>query len=393
MDIHEYQAKELLSKFGVPIARGGLAYSPEQATYRANEIGGSVWVVKAQIHSGARGKAGGIKICRNDNEIWEAADSLLGKRLVTNQTGPQGKLVSRLYIEEGTQIDKEYYLSFVMDRGQERIVVVASSAGGMDIEEISANNPDSLLRIVVDPAVGMQAFQARELTFGLGIEPDLVNKFERTILGCYRAFRDLDATMVEINPLVVTKERSLVALDAKMSFDTNALFRRPQISELRDKSQEDPRETYASDRGLSYVGLDGDIGCVVNGAGLAMATLDMIKLAGGEPANFLDIGGGASPERVQKSFRAVLKDSKVKALLVNVFAGINRCDWVAKGVVDAVKELEIKMPVVVRLAGTNVEEGRKIIAESGLSVISADSLRDAAEKAVAAASQAPNATA
>lgn len=388
MNIHEYQAKELLAKFGVPIPRGGLAYSPEQATYRANEIGGSVWVVKAQIHSGARGKAGGIKICRSDEEIWEAADSLLGKRLVTNQTGPQGKLVSRLYIEEGTNIDKEYYLSFVMDRGQERIVVVASAAGGMDIEEISAKNPDSILRVVVDPAVGMQAFQARELTFGLGVEPDLVNKFERTILGCYRAFRDLDATMVEINPLVVTAERSLVALDAKMSFDTNALFRRPQISELRDKSQEDPRETYASDRGLSYVGLDGNIGCVVNGAGLAMATLDMIKLAGGEPANFLDIGGGASPERVQKSFRAVLKDSNVKALLVNVFAGINRCDWVAKGVVDAIKELDIKLPVVVRLAGTNVEEGRRIIAESGLSVINADSLRDAAEKAVAAARQA-----
>jgi malate-CoA ligase subunit beta len=389
MDIHEYQAKELLAKFGVPIARGGLAYSPEQATYRANEIGGSTWVVKAQIHSGARGKAGGIKICRTDDEIWEAADSLLGKRLVTNQTGPQGKLVSRLYIEEGTNIAKEYYLSFVMDRGQERIVVVASSAGGMDIEEISAKQPDSILRVVVDPAVGMQAFQARELTFGLGVEPDLVNKFERTILGCYRAFRDLDATMVEINPLVVTAERSLVALDAKMSFDANALFRRPQISELRDKSQEDPRETYASDRGLSYVGLDGDIGCVVNGAGLAMATLDMIKLAGGEPANFLDIGGGASPERVQKSFRAVLKDANVKALLVNVFAGINRCDWVAKGVVDAIRELEIKLPVVVRLAGTNVEEGRKIIAESGLSVINADNLRDAAEKAVAAARQAP----
>ncbi|CFX12211.1 succinyl-CoA synthetase, beta subunit [Candidatus Filomicrobium marinum] len=387
MDIHEYQAKELLAKFGVPIARGGLAYSPEQATYRANEIGGSVWVVKAQIHSGARGKAGGIKICRTDDEIWEAADSLLGKRLVTNQTGPQGKLVSRLYIEEGTNIAKEYYLSFIMDRGQERIVVVASSSGGMDIEEISEKQPDSILRVVVDPAVGMQGFQARELTFGLGIEPDLVNKFERTILGCYRAFRDLDATLLEINPLVVTGERSLIALDAKMSFDANALFRRPQISELRDKSQEDPRETYASDRGLSYVGLDGDIGCVVNGAGLAMATLDMIKLAGGEPANFLDIGGGASPERVQKSFRAVLKDSNVKALLVNVFAGINRCDWVAKGVVDAITELDIKLPVVVRLAGTNVEEGRKIISESGLSVINADSLRDAAEKAVAAARQ------
>ena len=385
MDIHEYQAKELLSKFGVPIPRGGLAYSPEQATYRANEIGGSVWVVKAQIHAGARGKAGGVKICRSDEEIWEAADTLLGKKLVTTQTGPQGKLVSRLYIEEGTNIDKEIYLSLVMDRAKERIVVCASAAGGMDIEEITESDPDSVLNVVVDPAVGMQGFQAREIAFGLGIEPELVNKFERTILGCYRAFRDLDATMVEVNPLVITQEGAVVALDAKMSFDDNALFRRPQISELRDKSQEDPRETYASDRGLSYVGLEGDIGCIVNGAGLAMATLDMIKVAGGEPANFLDIGGGASPERVQKSFRAVLRDSNVKAVLVNVFAGINRCDWVAKGVVLAVQELDIKVPVVVRLAGTNVEEGRKIIAESGLTLRAAESLRDAAEKAVAAA--------
>jgi len=385
MDIHEYQAKELLSKFGVPIPRGGLAYSPEQATYRANEIGGSVWVVKAQIHAGARGKAGGVKICRTDEDIWEAADTLLGKKLVTTQTGPQGKLVSRLYIEEGTNIDKEIYLSLVMDRAKERIVVCASAAGGMDIEEITESDPDSVLNVVVDPAVGMQGFQAREIAFGLGIEPELVNKFERTILGCYRAFRDLDATMVEVNPLVITQEGAVVALDAKMSFDDNALFRRPQISELRDKSQEDPRETYASDRGLSYVGLEGDIGCIVNGAGLAMATLDMIKVAGGEPANFLDIGGGASPERVQKSFRAVLRDSNVKAVLVNVFAGINRCDWVAKGVVLAVQELDIKVPVVVRLAGTNVEEGRKIIAESGLTLRAAESLRDAAEKAVAAA--------
>jgi len=385
MDIHEYQAKELLSKFGVPIPRGGLAYSPEQATYRANEIGGSVWVVKAQIHAGARGKAGGVKICRSDEEIWEAADALLGKKLVTTQTGPQGKLVSRLYIEEGTNIDKEIYLSLVMDRAKERIVVCASAAGGMDIEEITESDPDSVLNVVVDPAVGMQGFQAREIAFGLGIEPELVNKFERTILGCYRAFRDLDATMVEVNPLVITQEGAVVALDAKMSFDDNALFRRPQISELRDKSQDDTRETYASDRGLSYVGLEGDIGCIVNGAGLAMATLDMIKVAGGEPANFLDIGGGASPERVQKSFRAVLRDSNVKAVLVNVFAGINRCDWVAKGVVLAVQELDIKVPVVVRLAGTNVEEGRKIIAESGLTLRAAESLRDAAEKAVAAA--------
>ncbi len=385
MDIHEYQAKELLSKFGVAIPRGGLAYSPEQATYRANEIGGNKWVVKAQIHSGARGKAGGIKLCREDNEIWDAADSLLGKRLVTIQTGPAGKLVSRLYIEEASDIDKELYLSYVMDRAAERIVVVASAAGGMDIEEIAEKQPETIIRITVDPAVGMQAFQAREIAFGLGVDPDLVSKLERTILGAYRAFRDLDATMVEINPLVITKDKRVVALDAKMSFDDNALFRRPQISELRDKSQEDTRETYANDRGLAYVGLDGDIGCIVNGAGLAMATLDMIKLAGGEPANFLDIGGGASPERVTKSFRAVLKDKNVKAIMVNVFAGINRCDWVAKGVVDAIKELEIKVPVLVRLAGTNVEEGRRIIDTSGLSVISAETLGDAAQKAVNAA--------
>lgn len=393
MDIHEYQAKELLAKFGVPIPRGGLAYSPEQATYRANEIGGSKWAVKAQIHSGARGKAGGIKLCHNDTELWDAADELLGKRLITSQTGPLGKIVSRLYIEEATDIDREFYLSFVMDRAAERIVVVASAAGGMDIEEISHKEPDSILRVAVDPAVGMQAFQARELAFGLGVEPGLVQRIERMILGAYRAFRDLDATLVEINPLVITKERGIVALDAKMSFDENALFRRPQISELRDKSQEDPRETYASDRGLSYVGLEGDIGCVVNGAGLAMATLDMIKIAGGEPANFLDIGGGASPERVQKAFRAVLKDKNVKTLLVNVFAGINRCDWVAKGVVEAIKELDIKIPVVVRLAGTNEEEGRKILEQSSVPIITTDTLGDAAMKAVEAAKRSTQAVA
>jgi malate-CoA ligase subunit beta len=388
MDIHEYQAKELLHRFGVPIPRGGLAYSPEQATYRATEIGGSKWVVKAQIHSGARGKAGGIKVCSSDREIEQAAEALLGKKLATIQTGPSGKLVSRLYIEEATDIAKEIYLAFVMDRASERIVVVASAAGGMEIEEISATQPDTIIRVVVDPAVGMQQFQAREVAYGLGVDPEIINKLVPTIMGCYRAFRDLDATMVEINPLVITKDKNLVALDAKMSFDDNALFRRPHIAELRDKSQEDPRETYASDRGLAYVGLDGDIGCVVNGAGLAMATLDMIKLAGGEPANFLDIGGGASPERVAKSFKAVLKDKKVKALLLNVFAGINRCDWVAKGVVDAVNELHIKMPVVVRLAGTNVEEGRRILNESGLAVITAETLAEAAQKAVAAAKSA-----
>jgi malate-CoA ligase subunit beta len=384
MDIHEYQAKELLAKFGVPIPRGALAYSPEQATYRATEIGGNKWVVKAQIHSGARGKAGGIKVCSDDTEIQRAAEDLLGKLLVTHQTGPAGKLVSRLYIEEATDIAKEIYLAFVMDRATERIMVVASAAGGMEIEEISTKQPETIIRVSVDPAVGMQRFQAREVAYGLGVDPEIITKLVPTIMGCYRAFRDLDATMVEINPLVVTKDKNLFALDAKMSFDDNALFRRPHIAELRDKSQEDPRETYASDRGLAYVGLDGNIGCVVNGAGLAMATLDMIKLAGGEPANFLDIGGGASPERVAKSFKAVLRDKNVKTLLLNVFAGINRCDWVAKGVVNAVKELDIKMPIIVRLAGTNVEEGRRILDESGLSVITAETLAEAAEKAVAA---------
>ncbi len=385
MDIHEYQAKELLSKFGVQMPRGGLAYSPEQAVYRATEIGGSKWAIKAQIHSGARGKAGGVKLCKNDTEIEQAAEALLGKRLVTHQTGPEGKLVSRLYIEEGTDIAEEIYLAFVMDRASERIMVVASAAGGMDIEEISEKKPETIIRVSVDPAVGMQQFQAREVAYSLGVEPDIIHKLVPTIMGCYRAFRDLDATMLEINPLVITKQKNVVALDAKMSFDDNALYRRPHIAELRDKSQEDPRETYANDRGLAYVGLDGDIGCIVNGAGLAMATLDMIKLAGGEPANFLDIGGGASPERVTKSFKAVLRDKNVKAILVNVFAGINRCDWVAKGVVDAIKELEIKIPIVIRLAGTKVEEGRRIIDQSGLAMISADSLAEAADKVVVAA--------
>ena len=385
MDIHEYQAKELLSKFGVPIPRGGLAYSPEQATYRAREIGGGKWVLKAQVHSGARGKAGGIKLCANDEEISNAAEAMLGRKLVTQQTGPRGKLISRLYLEEAVDIAQELYVGFVLDRKEERVMIVASAAGGMEIEDIVERAPDSIIRTTVDPGVGMQRFQAREIAFGLGLDHNLIGKATETIFSCYQVFRDYDASMLEINPLVVTRDGSLVALDAKMSFDENALFRRPEISELRDKSQEDPRETYANDRGLSYVGLDGDIGCIVNGAGLAMATLDMIKLAGGEPANFLDIGGGASPERVTKSFKAVLRDRNVKAILVNVFAGINRCDWVAKGVVDAVKELEITMPIVVRLAGTNVEEGRKIIDNSGLAVISAETLADAAKKAVAAA--------
>lgn len=384
MDIHEYQAKELLAGFGVPVPRGGLAYSPEQAAYRAREIGGSKWVVKAQIHSGARGKAGGVKLCASDREIWDTANELLGKRLVTHQTGPRGKGVYRLYVEQATAIAEEIYLGFVLDRKSERIMIVASAAGGMEIEEISKSAPDTIIRVSIDPATGMRDFHAREIAFGLGLDPSQIGQATRILLGCYRAFRDLDATMVEINPLVVTEEGDLIALDAKMSFDENALFRRPHISELRDKSQEDPRETYAADRGLSYVGLDGNIGCIVNGAGLAMATMDMILQEGGEPANFLDIGGGASPERVVKAFKSVLADEHVQAILVNVFAGINRCDWVAEGVVAAVQELNVSVPLVVRLSGTKVEEGKAILESSGLNIQTADTLADAAAKAVAA---------
>ena len=383
MDIHEYQAKDLLKRFGVQVPRGGIAYSPEQAVYRASELSGDRWVVKAQIHSGARGKAGGVRICASEEEVCDAAAWMLGRKLVTHQTGPQGKLVSRLYVEEATAIAQEIYLGFVMDRKLERVVVVASAQGGMEIEEISANEPESIIRSVVDPAVGMQAFQAREIAFSLGLEPPLIAQAAKTIMGCYALMSDMDANMVEVNPMVVTRSGEIVALDAKISFDDNALYRRPEISELRDKSQEDPRETFAEDRGLSYIGLEGEIGCIVNGAGLAMATLDMIKMAGGDPANFLDVGGGASPERVLMSFQAVLNDPKVEAILVNIFAGINRCDWIAEGVVRAVKELDLDLPVVVRLSGTNVDEGRTLLAESGLAVITADTLSEAADTVVA----------
>ncbi len=382
MDIHEYQAKEILSECGVGIADGGLAYSPEQAVYRAKEIGGSKWAIKAQIHSGARGKAGGIKLCSNDEEIWNAADELLGKRLVTHQTGPAGKVVYRLYVEQATDILTELYVALVLDRDKQRVVFVTSTEGGMDIEEVAATKPEAIHKLEVEPAVGLRDFQARELAFALGIKPELISQAVRAFKGAYRAFRDYDATMVEINPMVVTKDDRVLALDAKMGFDDNALFRRPRIAELRDKSQEDPRETAASDRGLSYVGLDGDIGCMINGAGLAMATMDMIKHKGGEPANFLDIGGGASPERVASAFKLVLDDANVKAILVNIFAGINRCDWIAEGVVQAFEKLDVTVPVIVRLSGTNVEKGMQILKDSGQPLITADTLDEAAEKAV-----------
>ncbi|HKW41543.1 MAG TPA: malate--CoA ligase subunit beta [Gemmatimonadales bacterium] len=384
MDIHEYQAKELLSSFGVPVPKGGVAYSADQAVYRASEIGGTRWVVKAQIHSGARGKAGGIRVCTSDSDVRQAAKELLGRTLVTSQTGPEGLPVHRLLVEQALPIARELYVGLVLDRRRERVVVVAHPHGGMEIEEIAHREPAAILREEVEPAVGMQTFQARELAFGLGLQPAQVSQAVTAILGAYRAFRELDATMVEINPLVDTTEGQVLALDVKMSFDDNAMFRRPNVAELRDYAQEDPREAEAAERGLSYVALDGDIGCIINGAGLAMATMDMIQHAGGEPANFLDIGGGASPDRVAAAFRLVLSDRKVRAILVNVFAGINRCDWVAEGVVQAVRKVAVPVPLVVRLAGTHVEEGRRILKDSGLPILTADTLSEAANKVVAA---------
>jgi len=384
MDIHEYQAKEILSSFGVTIPRGGIVYSPENAENKAREIGGSKWVVKAQIHSGARGKAGGIIICNSPLEVAQATDKLLGKKLVTNQTGPEGKIVNRIYIEEATDIEKELYLGLVFDRSSESIMVVASTEGGMSVEEIAKEKPETIIRSKIEVAVGIQNFQARELAFGLGIDPELIARASDTIIGCAKAFSELDATMVEVNPLVISKQKQILALDCKMSFDNNAMFRRNKVSELRDKTQEDEKEVYASDRGLNYVSLEGNIGNIINGAGLAMASMDMIKLAGGEPANFLDVGGGATPEKIVKAFRLITMDKKVKVILVNIFAGINRCDWVAEGIVQALDKVEVKVPLVIRLAGTNVEKGNKILKESKINYIEANTLEEAANKAVEA---------
>ena len=385
MDIHEYHAKELLAGYGVTIPAGAVAYSADQASFVASELGGWHWAVKAQIHSGARGKAGGIKLCRTYHEVHDAAKNMLGKKLVTHQTGPEGKIVQRVYIEVAEPFERELYFGIVLDRKAERVRIIASAQGGMEIEELARTSPAAILQVIVEPAVGLQPFQAREIAFGLGLNIKQVSRAVTCILGSYRAFRDLDASMLEINPLVVTKDDRVIALDAKMSFDDNALFRHSNIAEMRDLSQEDAREAEASQDNLSYVGLEGDIGCIINGAGLAMATMDTIKYAGGEPANFLDVGGGASPDRVAKAFKLVLTDLNVKAILVNIFAGINRCDWVAEGVVQAVRDIGIKVPLVVRLAGTNETEGRQIILDSGLPIISAETLAEAASKAVEAA--------
>ena len=384
MNLHEYQAKELLTKAGVDVPHGLVAYSPDQAVYAATELGGWHWAVKAQVHAGARGKAGGIKLCRTYHEVREAAEAMLGRRLVTVQTGPEGKPVNRLLIEVATPFEREFYLGFVLDRKTERVRVIASAEGGMEIEEL-AHRPGALIECEVEPAVGLQAFQAREIAFKLGLTIKQVQRASKAIMGAYRTFRDSDATMLEINPLVLLADERVVALDCKMSIDDNALFRRPRLEAMRDPTQDDPREAQAAEHNLNYVGLDGTIGCIVNGAGLAMATMDTIKYAGGEPANFLDVGGGASPERVATAFRLVLSDPNVRAVLVNIFAGINRCDWVAEGVVQAVRQIGLKQPLVVRLAGTNVEAGRQILRDSGIDLITADSLSDAAARAVEAA--------
>jgi malate-CoA ligase subunit beta len=384
MNIHEYQAKQILSKFNVPIPKGLVADSAEAAQSSANELGGDLWVVKAQIHSGARGKAGGIIVCKNEQDVSDATNKLLGKTLVTHQTGPEGKTVHKVYIEEGTDIKKEFYLGLVFDRSSESIMVIASSEGGMSIEEIAEEKPESIVKTKVEAAVGLQAFQAREIAFGLGLEGKAINRCAQAILGTYQAFCSSEATMAEINPLVLTGDDQILALDCKMTIDDNALFRKSNLLELKDETQEDPKETYAAEQGLNYIPLDGDIGNIINGAGLAMASMDMIQLAGGQPANFLDVGGGATPEKFVKAFKLISGDSNVKVILINIFAGINRCDWVAQGIVDALAQINIEQPLVIRLAGTNVDEGIKILKDSKIEYIEASTLEDAANKAVKA---------
>jgi succinyl-CoA synthetase beta subunit len=388
MNIHEYQAKELLSIYGVPIPAGGVAYTEAEAVEVAKRVGGRAWVVKAQIHAGGRGKAGGVKLVKSEAEVAEAAKSLLGRRLVTLQTGPEGRDVKRVYVEAACDIARELYLALSVDRGTGRVTLMAAGEGGMEIEELAARSPEKILKAVIDPAAGLSPFHGRRLAFELGLNPAQAAAMVDFTTALNRAFTELDAALVEINPLVVTGEGNLLALDAKMGFDDNALFRHPQIAALRDEDEEDPIEVEAGKYALSYVKLDGNIGCMVNGAGLAMATMDIIKLNGGAPANFLDVGGGATRERVTAAFKLILSDPNVEAILVNIFGGIMRCDVIAEGIVSAAREVNLHVPLVVRLEGTNVDLGRKILGQSGLAVIAADDLGDAAQKVVAAVAEA-----
>ena len=388
MNIHEYQAKTLLKKYGVQVPRGGVAYTAEEAVGVAKQLGGNVWVVKAQIHAGGRGKGGGVKVVKSLDDVRETAEKMIGMTLVTHQTGPEGKEVKRVYIEEGCDIQRELYLGMLIDRVTSRITVMASTEGGMEIEEVAAKTPEKILKVAIDPVIGLRAFHGRELAFGLGLQGKQVANAVKFIEGMYQAFIDLDAAIIEINPLVVTGAGEVLALDAKMNFDDSALYRHKEVEELRDESEEDAIELEAGKHNLNYVKLTGNIGCMVNGAGLAMATMDIIKLHGGDPANFLDVGGGATRERVTAAFKLILSDPNVEGILVNIFGGIMRCDVIAEGVVAAAREVSLHVPLVVRLEGTNVELGNKILSESGLPIIAADNLGDAAEKIVHAVKEA-----
>jgi succinyl-CoA synthetase beta subunit len=383
MNIHEYQGKEVLKQYGVSVPEGKVAFTVDEAVEAAKSLGTSVVVVKAQIHAGGRGKAGGVKVAKNLDEVKAYASEILGKTLVTHQTGPEGKEVKRLLIEQGCDIKKEYYVGVVVDRGTGRVVLMASEEGGTEIEEVAAHSPEKIFKEVVDPAIGLQPFQAKRLAFNINIPKELVNKAASFMIALYTAFVDKDCSIAEINPLVVTGDGNVMALDAKLNFDSNALFRHPEIVALRDLEEEDEKEIQASKFDLSYIALDGNIGCMVNGAGLAMATMDIIKYYGGDPANFLDVGGGATKEKVTEAFKIILSDEQVKGIFVNIFGGIMRCDVIAEGVIAAARELGLDRPLVVRLEGTNVEIGKKMLNESGLNIVAADSMADGAQKIVA----------
>lgn len=385
MKIHEYQAKTILARHGVPVPRGEVAFSAQEAGEIARRLGGGIVVVKAQIHAGGRGKAGGVKVVKGPDEAERVAADLIGRTLKTHQTGPGGQVVGRLLVEEGLAIERELYLSMVVDRATQKVVLMVSAEGGVDIEEVAATTPERIHKEYIDPAVGLMPFQARKLAFAVGLADTLVPKATKMMMALYKAFIATDASLLEINPLIVTKGGDLLALDAKMNFDDNALYRHADIRELRDLSEEDPLEVEASKFSLNYIRLDGNIGCMVNGAGLAMATMDIIKLAGGTPANFLDVGGGANAEQIRNAFKILMSDHNVKAVLINIFGGILRCDVLAAGVIAAVRELGVAVPIVIRMKGTNVEEGKKMLAESGLNFATADTMNEAADKVVAQA--------
>lgn len=385
MNIHEYQGKEILKKFGVATLKNKVAFTQEEAVAAAKEIGGNIWVVKAQIHAGGRGKGGGVKLAKTLDEVHTLAGQILGMTLVTHQTGPEGKKVGKVLIEAGCNIAKEYYVACLVDRATGRVAMMASSEGGVEIEEVAAHRPDAIKKVDIDPVTGLMPYQARQLAFAIGMSPEIVNKATKFFMGLYNAFIAKDCSIAEINPLVVTKEGDVIALDAKMNFDSNALYRQPDVVEMRDLAEEEPTEIEASKFDLAFIKLDGNIGCLVNGAGLAMSTLDIIKLHGGNPANFLDVGGGANKEKVTAAFKIILSDKNVKAILINIFGGIMKCDVIAEGVIAASKEVGLKVPLVVRLEGTNVDLGKKLLRESGLNITPADDLTDAAKKAVAAA--------